>query len=509
MRGPEAAIVVAMYSLWLAGCATSALDMAPERPDRPWTPAMTASGEIIPGARSVAGASAGYVLPPNPALASVPPPPSIDTARTWSLPELIDLAESNNPATRIAWDDSRHVALAAGIAESAWLPKVTASAIGGYQGSSGHDSVVGLGLSNNGSATGVISAVSLRWLLFDFGERDAVVNAAKQASVISNIAFTAAHQQVIYSVALAFYAHAAARARLVTAIQSLNNARAVQAAAEDRARHEIGTVIEVAQARQATAQANLAVVQATGGAEDAWLTLITAMGISPLMKLKIADVSGRELSPSMAAPVEAIIAESLARRPDVQSAYAAQKASLEGVRAARAEFMPKLFLSATGAYNSGSLNVTGLPSAGQQQPTLNINGERLGGSIFAGVTIPLYDGGTRAAALAQAHAEADSADARMTRVREDAVRQIVQADNALRTGLSAYAAAQSLVAAARTTFDAALAAFRGGVGSITDLTLAESQLLQAKNASTDAYSMALSAAATLALSTGTLGSAPR
>jgi outer membrane protein len=47
-----------------------------------------------------------------------------------------------------------------------------------------------------------------------------------------------------------------------------------------------------------------------------------------------------------------------------------------------------------------------------------------------------------------------------------------------------------------------------GVGSITDLTLEETQLLQAKSAPMDAYSGALSTAATLTLSTGTLGAAP-
>ena len=83
------------------------------------------------------------------------------------------------------------------------------------------------------------------------------------------------------------------------------------------------------------------------------------------------------------------------------------------------------------------------------------------------------------------------------------------ADNALRTGLSAFQASQTLETAAQTTFDAALDAYRNGVGSITDSTLAATQLLQAKNASTDAYSMALSAAATLALSTGVLGAAPK
>ena len=508
MRTRNGAIALILSSLWLAGCATSALDMAPERPDQPWTPATTANGEIIAGQRGTSDTSSGYVLPANPALASVPPPPAVDADKTYSLPELIDLAESSNPDTRIAWNDARQVALAAGIAESTYLPRITATAIGGYQGGDGHNAALGTNYDSSGSASGTVSAISLEWLLFDFGGRAAVVDAAKQASVISNIAFTEVHQQLIYNVTLAFYAHAAAQAHLATATQSLKNAQLVQAAAEDRYKHGIGTVIETAQARQATAQANLALVQATGGVQDAYLALINAMGISPLTRIEIADVSGRKLSPASAASVESIITSSLARRPDVLSAYAAQKASLANERAARAEFMPKIFVSANASYNAGRLDITGLPSGGQQPPTVNVNDNRLGGAIFVGVTIPLYDGGIRSARLAQARAEADSADAKLARVREDAVRQIVFADNTLRTSLSTYAAAQSLMAAAQTTFDAALTAYRSGFGSITDLTLAESQLLQARNASTDAYSTALSAAATLALSTGTLGAAP-
>ncbi|MBB5357093.1 outer membrane protein TolC [Rhodanobacter sp. ANJX3] len=509
MRTCKGGIVLILTSLCLSGCATSALDMAPESADRPWTPTTTTNGEIIAGARAESDTSGGYVLPANSALAFVAAPPAVDSGKAYSLPELIDLAESSNPETRIAWNDARKVALAAGIAESTYLPRITATAIGGYQGSDGRDSALGTNFNSNGSASGTVSAISLEWLLFDFGERAAVVDAAKQASVISNIAFTEVHQQVIYNVALAFYAHAAAQGRLITATQSLKNALIVQDAAADRYKHGFGTVMETAQSRQATAQANLTLVQATGGVEDAYLALITAVGISPLTKIRVADVSDRKLSPAIAPSVESIITSSLARRPDVLSAYAAQKASLANVRAAHAEFMPKIFVSANGSYNSGGLDVTGLPSVGQQPSTVNINGNRLGGAVFVGVTIPLYDGGIRNARLAQARAESDSADARLTRVREDAVRQIVFADNALHTSLSAYAASQSLAAAAQTTFDAALAAYRSGVGSITDLTLAESQLLQAKNASTDAYSTALSAAATLALSTGTLGTAPQ
>ena len=96
----------------------------------------------------------------------------------------------------------------------------------------------------------------------------------------------------------------------------------------------------------------------------------------------------------------------------------------------------------------------------------------------------------------------------LTRRRNDAVRELVVADNALRASLSAYSAANALAAAAQTTFDSALASYRNRVGSTTDVNIAQTQLRQAQNASTDAYSTALSAAATPALATGALGSAP-
>ncbi len=113
----------------------------------------------------------------------------------------------------------------------------------------------------------------------------------------------------------------------------------------------------------------------------------------------------------MDAPVESIVSTALARRPDVLSAYAAQQQSLAGVQAARDEFMPKVFLSATGAYNSANLNLTALPAIGGQAATQNLSGHQFGGAILAGVTVPLYDGGTRAAILDQAKAQEDSADA--------------------------------------------------------------------------------------------------
>ena len=97
---------------------------------------------------------------------------------------------------------------------------------------------------------------------------------------------------------------------------------------------------------------------------------------------------------------------------------------------------------------------------------------------------------------------------RWTQARDEATRQVVGAENALQTSLAAYSASQALAAAAQTSYDAASSAYQKGVGSITDATLAETQLLQGQDTATDAYSAVLSAAATLAFTTGALGAAP-
>ncbi|MCK9687157.1 TolC family protein [Scleromatobacter humisilvae] len=500
-----------MSALAMAACGTPAIDTMPASPGQPWRPATGPDGAIVGGRQQPANDPAGssYVLPPNRTLASVVPPPSaIDPQHAYTLAELIDIAQSSHPETRIAWDDARRAALAEGIAESTYLPHVTASVIGGVRSTRGSQSGGDVGADASTSSSGTIAALSLEWLVFDFGQREAIVESAQQASIASNIAFTAAHQRVIHEVCLAFYANDAARARVAIAAASLKNAQQIEAAADERYRHGVGTAIDLAQARQATAQARLGDVQARGRAQDAMLALVTAMGISPLARFDVADVSGRPLSKASLQPIERIVSDAISRRPDVLGAYAAEKASEAAARAAEADFKPKVFMSATGAHASGRLDVTAVPPVGQQSGTFNLSGGHWGSTVLLGVTVPLYDAGLRKSTLGQARAAADAATAQSERVRDEAVRQIVMAQNALETSLEANEAAQALVDAARINFDAAFDAYGHGVGTTTAVTLAATQLLQAQEAAIDAHSAALSAAATLAFATGALGAAP-
>jgi hypothetical protein len=59
------------------------------------------------------------------------PQAHIDPERVYSLAELIDLAEANNPETRIAWEGAVAQAGALGVARSELFPVVAAAATAG------------------------------------------------------------------------------------------------------------------------------------------------------------------------------------------------------------------------------------------------------------------------------------------------------------------------------------------------------------------------------------------
>ncbi|GBQ95973.1 outer membrane efflux protein [Acetobacter nitrogenifigens DSM 23921 = NBRC 105050] len=516
----------------LGACATDALQTAPAHPDAPWKPNVSQSGEILPGREHAQGLTLppGFALPANTAIHPRDASPDITANRAYSLVDLIDIAQSANPFTRRAWNTARDSALAVGIARSSYLPRLSATVVGGYNHtrnnganpSISNGGVIGdafntgasdlrnltNGVRNNTSGSGEVQTLSIEWLLFDFGKREATIDAAQQAQIASNILFTAAHQKVIYGVSLAFYTHAAAAARVILIREALDNARQVQKAAEARLKQGQGTIVDVTQTQQATAQAELRLVQAEGEVENRYLDLMTAMGVSPDTRLQTQDISNRPLALSDMRMTDAMVRQAVSRRPDVLAAYATVRSAQSRVAAAKAEFLPKIFLTGNVAYSTGGLSLSSVPGVGSDSsPTLNLSTNNFSSLILGGITVPIFDGGTRAALVRQAQNQSDTASVTLRQTIDDSVRQIVAAQNSLRTSLSAYAASDRLQTAASTTFDAAFTAYRSGVGSVTQASLAQNGLFDARLTRSDAYYAALISAASLAFAAGALGNA--
>jgi outer membrane protein len=437
-------------------------------------------------------ASAG---PPRGTQGTMPGSPQLyDPQAQFDLPALIDLAQRNSPDTQLAWSQARQAASAVGIAEATFLPMLSAHVVGGYVSTRNElPEILGQRYRLDTNSSGLVPLATLQWLLFDFGQRSAMRDSARSLSLGANFLYNGAHQKLIYSVMSAYYEHDAARQRRAIAKASLDNSLAVLAAVESKRRNGIATTVELAQARQLVAQERLRVVTAKGAERNTYQVLSAAVGVDPTAMLRIAPMARHPLPPAPDVNSQGILHQALAERPDVMASVAALKAAEQSVDAAKADFLPKVYLAGFAAAGNRNLDVGNLPVLAGQS---NANG------VIVGISMPIFDGGLRSARLQDARDRVQASQAALSKLRMEAMRQIVLASTTLETALQAHEAATSLEETASVSYDAALDAYRHGVGTVTAAAEAANGLLAARSARADAYSAAMTGAATLAFTLG-------
>src|SRR5882724_8226255 len=154
---------------------------------------------------------------------------AVDQSKTYSLSELIDLAEAHNPATRAAWERARSQAAALGITRSELYPTLVASALS--QTESGQ---AFFGNRFFGQTTQTFElALDLNYTVFDFGARSARIDAARARLLSANFTFIDTHRRVINIVQQAYYRLLSAIGQEDAAQANLSNAKSVQQAAEE------------------------------------------------------------------------------------------------------------------------------------------------------------------------------------------------------------------------------------------------------------------------------------
>jgi len=458
---------------------------------------------------SYQGNNRDFAVAADPSMPIAIATPKIDPNHTYTLPELINIAQLSNPVTRASWQRAREAAIAVGAVEATYLPILSADVLAGYAQTSntapGIDGViinVPPGTITTSGAQ-ITPSLTVKWLLFDFGGREAAQQGAQALSFAANVTFNATHQNLIFEVSNAFFQLTAARSQSAINREALANSKVVLAASEARLGQGVATTMEVATAKQQVAQAEFDLTQASGRERNTYHRLLESMGVSPTLTIKVQNISGRPLPRAVPANLDALIVASLQRRPDVQAAFARVKANQSGIAAARAEFMPKVAMTGTlnqniGTYSVNDSRIPGSASLSVNQPNA---------AVLVGLSLPLFDGGLRDARMEAAVAQAAASEQEFAQLQNLAAREIVVAYDVLRTSLSGYSAASALVNAAQTNYDAALDYYKNGLGTLADISIAETGLLKAQYARAQALSDSFSAAATMAFATGQLTNA--
>lgn len=207
-----------------------------------------------------------------------PRPPQIPEdlrarASTLTLTDVVDVALRNSPQTRESWWRARAAAAEIGIRSASLLPEIDAQiewlrARQALTGGAGALSETTLG-----------PGLTINYLLFDFGGRQADVEAARQALFAEDFLHNQTVQDVVLQVERAYYQYQGTKALLAGERTSLQEAQTNLQAADERRRAGVATITDVLQSRTALAQGQLNVESLEGQLQAVRGGLAAAMGL--------------------------------------------------------------------------------------------------------------------------------------------------------------------------------------------------------------------------------------
>jgi outer membrane protein TolC len=410
----------------------------------------------------------------------VPPPSDLalpPAGAPLELAQIVGLALSNNPQTRATWLNARVPEANLGSARAAYLPTVDL------------DASLTRARTTAGTATTLTAPIlSLDYLLFDFGGRNAAAEAARQTLIAADYTHNQAIQDVILRVEQAYYDYLDAKALLTAQASTIKERQTSLDSAEARHRAGVATIADELQARTALSQAQLTYETIDGNLHKLRGTIATTMGLPATTPFEAGELPLDIPAQQVSDAVDALIAQAVTDRPDLAAARAAVEQARARVRVVRSQGLPALGLGASVA----PVFANGL----QRQTT----------PYSAGISLrfPLFTGFRNTYDIRAAELETQLASENARGLEQQAGLQVWTSYYDLQTAGKRLATSRALLHDAQESADVAQGRYRAGIGSILDLLTAESALENARAEEVQARADWFLTVAQLAHDTGTL-----
>jgi outer membrane protein len=469
----------AMLAVCLQGCATFSQrpelepdNWAPARADREWHAPPAESSQFALAKTTESNA-----------------PPAIQTSQQYDLPQLIDVALIYNPETQRTWSAARSAAAAFGAAQAPYYPQAAFSFDNGYQ-----RTVIQLP-----ATYGVLKQwqadplVVMNWTLLDFGRRRSASESAQDRLLAANFLFNRSIQDVVFRVESAFYAFDAAEGAVIAAQQNLKLAETDFDAVRQRVDLGLATEPQRLLAQEAVAQSHFDLANAQLIVHDAQAQMAIALGIPADQQIKLVGLETQAPPPLLNQSIEAFIAEARRERPDLASSAASLRASEAEIRQARAQFFPVAGLSAGYGENLWNFSF-------QLPRTVQIGQPQY--SVLLTLRWDLFTGFRRLNDLRRAERDRDVARADLRSAEINTIAEMWRAYFEVRSSLSKYQFAQSLVTASEESYNANLETYRQGLSTIVELLTAGRDLANARYTLIDSKAQLLTAYAAVAYAAG-------
>lgn len=418
---------------------------------------------------------------------------SANRATNYDLPALIDLALSQNPDTRSAWEAARMAAAQWGIKRAPFYPLIGVASESGYQREM--DLVPKhWGVLKNWQS---VDQLTLDYILEDFGRRDAAAKSAREQLIASNYQFNRGIQKTVFEVERNFYLLEAQRAGVDAARAIVSLAVTDRRGVEKRHHEGLATLPNLLLAQQREARARYDLQNAELGVSEAQADLAQAVGLRVDMMPPVTTSSALTVPPTLSNAVDDLINSAIKQRPDLASRVSSLRAKDAEIEAARAAMYPTIGLSSGYGVHAFQYRLTSGPTP---QYTA------LGPEYDAMITLKwdAFAGFEHVNSIDEAQAVRDRERAQLRALEIDVASQVWRAYYAFETALREYQYAQTLLTASQSAYDSNFRSFNDGLATIVDLLSSERDLADAKYTMIRSRTDVLISASALAFSTGTI-----
>jgi outer membrane protein TolC len=311
-----------------------------------------------------------------------------------------------------------------------------------------------------GTRSYVQAEVGLQWTLYDFGRTGGRYRQAVARERITELQLTRAEQTVEFDVAVAYMDVLLARASRRVQEDAVRRAEATLKDTAARQKGGVALKEDVLRAEVQLAESREALVVAREGEWSALARLNNAMGRNAAWPLEVVDL---EMQPPLPASLADLLERAATQRPEVALAQQAVVAAQEGERAARGEFLPRIYVRAATGHTDGQSVITGW----QEGAGLHVD-------------VPLYSGGRRRGELLSAEADIEASIAEAQSILDAISLQVNLAYRGVMAARELIDLSRTAVVQAEENLRLVRERYRNGTATPTDIVDSEAALTRSQ-----------------------------
>jgi outer membrane protein len=386
-------------------------------------------------------------------------------ARPITLDEAIRLARLNSPTTIQARNTVAANEATVRTRWSAFLPTISGSLSGGHGSGTTFNSQGSIVPRNSETPWSFSRRLSANWLLFDAGDRNFQLTAARANVAAAEANEVAAEFSVAYSVSQQYFAALAARESRSAALTALEEAQQNLRAATARVAAGAATRSDSLRAAIAVGNQQLNVLTAENELQNANAALTRQVGVTYVVTAAEADTA--RVIPVTAD--SARLAQWLETSPALQASQASLAAARAAVRTSRTDYLPSLSIG----YGITDQNADASFDWGQGATSRNK-------SFSLSMSVPIFNGLGREETVQRASLNEMNARAALRDARLLAQQQLTQYLGQLRLAQARIAIMQASLEAAQEDLRVQQQRYQLGASTQLELLTTQTQLNAAR-----------------------------